>query len=100
MKNKILNVAGLFTKTKFDARVIGIENETWNVSDFVKDTNLDRKISAGVENLATKSDITTPLDFAMANKKLTDDLNYLLGKITLFMIVFKIIWFSIHCSKH
>ena len=77
MENKIPNVAGLVTKTKFDARVIDIENETWNVSDFVKSTNLDRKISTAVENLATKGDITTALDFAMANKKLTDDLNYL-----------------------
>lgn len=32
-----------------------------------------------VKDLATKSDIRPAADFAMPNKKIADDLNYLLG---------------------
>ena len=47
-----------------------------NAANFQENINLDIKTSRAVKNLAAKDDMTTALDFVMANKKLIDDLNY------------------------
>ena len=66
----------LVTKTNFNAKITEVKKKIPNVSDFVKDTNLNRKIYTAVTNLETKSDITTAVDGIVTSRKKIDDLNY------------------------
>ena len=59
---------GVFNITSFDKKFTEIENKIPNVVDFKK-SNLDRKISMALANLAPKNDRTNDLDYKMAIRK-------------------------------
>ena len=51
------------------SEVTETEKNIPNFSNFLKKTNLDSQISTALANLGTKDDITTDVDFVIANEK-------------------------------
>ena len=56
-----------YSNTNYSTKIAETGNKVPKAADFVKKTNLGRKISGAVTNLATEVDIITTIDFAIAN---------------------------------
>ena len=67
----------LITRANFDTKFKEINNKH---QMFVKNINLDRKISATITNLATKDDRTTAGNYTIANRKKVDDFGFFVSK--------------------
>ena len=69
IENKISSITDLATNTTPNTKFAEIENNMPNISDFIKSTNIDKKVSTVVTYLGTEDKITTILDYMVENRK-------------------------------